>query len=117
MLRSSLHDYSDAYILVKGTIVAINTAAWDQTNSCAKKKAIFKNYSLFIDCISRVKNTKLDDAYDIDVVMSISNLIKYCDHYSKTSGILWQYCGGQTALGDGGTISNFTQENSITWFV
>ena len=30
MLRSSLCDYRDAYILAKGTITAINAAAQDQ---------------------------------------------------------------------------------------
>ena len=114
MLRSSLYNYSDAYIFVEGTIIAINTVTWDQTNNCAKKKTTFKNYALFINCISRINNTEIDDAYDIDVVMSISNLIEYSDHYSKTSGILWQYCRGETDLNDDGTISDFTQENKIT---
>ena len=29
---------------------------------------------------------QVDDAYDIDVVMSMYNLIEYGDDYSKTSG-------------------------------
>ena len=29
---------------------------------------------------------QVDDAYDIDVVMSMYNLIEYSDDYSKTSG-------------------------------
>ena len=33
MLRSSLCDYSDAYILVKKTITAISTAAQGQPNN------------------------------------------------------------------------------------
>ena len=36
-------------------------------------------------------NTQIDNAKDIDVVMSVYNLIEYYDNYWKTSGSLWQY--------------------------
>ena len=42
MLRSSLCDYSDAYVLVRGIITAINTAAQDQPNNGANRKVILK---------------------------------------------------------------------------
>ena len=42
MLRSSLCDYSDAYILVKGTITVANTAAADADSNNTDKKVIFK---------------------------------------------------------------------------
>ena len=42
MLRSSLCDYSDAYILARGTITIANTAAQDAAKS-VDKKIIFKN--------------------------------------------------------------------------
>ena len=38
-----------------------------------------------------MNNTQTDHAKDIDVVMSMYNLIEYSDNYSKTSGSLWQY--------------------------
>ena len=83
MLRSSLCDYSDTYILIKGTITTINTAAQDQPNNGANRKVIFKNLTPFTKCISKI--TQVDDAYDIDVVMPINNVIEYSDNYSKTS--------------------------------
>ena len=43
MLRSSLCDYSDAYILVKGNISVNNTAAADADANNINKKIIFKN--------------------------------------------------------------------------
>ena len=87
MLRSSLCDYSDAYILVKGAItVAPATAA---TPNNANKNVIFKDCAPFTNCISRTNNMQVDDVDNIDVVMSMYNLIEYCDNYSKTSGILW----------------------------
>ena len=42
-------------------------------------------------CISRINNTDIDNAQDIDIVMPMHNLIECSDNYSKTSGSLWQY--------------------------
>ena len=39
------------------------------------KKAIFKTYALFADCMSEINNTQVDDAHDIDIVMYLYNLI------------------------------------------
>ena len=41
--------------------------------------------------ISKINNTEIDNAQDIDIVMPMYNLIEYSDNYSKTSGSLWQY--------------------------
>ena len=40
MLRSSLCDYRDAYILVKGTIAVRNTVAEGAANKATNKKVI-----------------------------------------------------------------------------
>ena len=40
---------------------------------------------------SRINNTDIDIAQDIDIVMPMYNLIEYSDNYWKTSGSLWQY--------------------------
>ena len=51
MLKSSLCDYSDAYILVKGTISANNTAAVGADANNTNRKVIFKNCAPFTNCI------------------------------------------------------------------
>ena len=56
MLRSSLCDYSDAYILAKGNITVNNTAAGAAANN-TNKKVIFKNCAPFTNCISKINNT------------------------------------------------------------
>ena len=89
MLRSSLCDSSDAYILVKGTI-SIAAQAGDNPNN-ANKKLVFKNCAPFTDCINEINNTQIDYAKHIDVMMPMYNLIEYSGNYSKTSGSLWQY--------------------------
>ena len=80
MLRSGLCDYSNAYILVKGTIKVTNTAARDQPNNAANKK-IFKICAPFTNSIGRINNTKVDDTHDIDVVITMYNLIECSDIY------------------------------------
>ena len=92
MLKSSLCDYSDAYILVKGTISANNTAADGAAANNTNKKVIFKNCAPFTNCLSEINNMQIDNAKDIDIVMSMYNLIEYSHNYAKTTGSLWQYC-------------------------
>ena len=92
MLRSSLYNYSDAYILVRGTITGRNTAAQGQWNNTTNKEVIVKNCALYPNCISRINNTQVDDAYDIDVVTLMYNLIECSDNYSKKSMAIFYKC-------------------------
>ena len=89
MLKFSLCDYSDAYILVKGTISANNTVAAGAAVNNNDRKVIFKNWAPFTNCIREINNTQIDNAKDIDIVMPIYNLIEYSDNYAKTTGSLW----------------------------
>ena len=93
ILRSNLCDFSDAYILVKGTITITGAGDNDAARQANErnKGVIFKNCASFLKCISKINNTKIDNAKDIDTVMPMYNLIEYSDNYSKTSGSLWQY--------------------------
>ena len=92
MLKSSLCDYSDAYILVKGTITINGRADAAAIQADGRDKgAAFKNCAPFINCISEINNTQIGNAKDIDIVMPMYNLIEYSDNYAKTSGSLWQY--------------------------
>ena len=88
MLRSSLCDYSDAYILVKENITVNNAAGDGADANNDNKKVIFKNCAPFTDCISKINNTDIDNAKYIDIVIPMYNLIEYSDNYSKTSGSL-----------------------------
>ena len=106
MLKSTLCDYSDAYILVKGTI-----AAEDADGNNTYKKVVFKHCAPFTNCISEINNTQVDNAKDIDIVMPMYNLIEYSDNYSKTSGSMWQYCKDIPAVDNNNAIVNFVENN------
>ena len=85
MLRWDLCDYSDAYIVVKGTI----TVEGDNNANKRNKKLTFKNSAPFRSCISEINNTFIDNAEDLDIGMPMYNLLEYSNNYSMTSGSLW----------------------------
>ena len=78
MLRSDLCDYSDAYIVVKGRISVTRNNVANRTN----KKLTFKNNALFKSDISKMDNTFIDNAEDLDVAMPIYNFLEYSNNYS-----------------------------------
>ena len=62
MLRSDSCDFSDAYIFVKGTITIVRP-----NNAKRNKSVAFKNNALFINCISKINDVKIDNAEDTNV--------------------------------------------------
>ena len=70
-------------IIVKGTI-----NVRDPNNDAYGKTLSFKNNSPFISCISKINNTFIKNAEDLDLLMSMYNLIEYRNNYSKTTGSL-----------------------------
>ena len=93
MLKSSLCDYSDAYILVKGTITITGAEADAAARQADErdKGVVFKNCAPFTNCISEINNTQVGNAKDINILKPMYNLIEYSGNYAKTSGSLWQY--------------------------
>ena len=86
MQRSDLCDYSDAYIVVKGTITVT-----DPDNAKRNKSVAFKNNVSFTNCISKINGEKTDKAEDLYIVMPMYNLLEYSKNYTKTTRSLWNY--------------------------
>ena len=82
MITSILCDYSDVYILAKGSITVPNTGTPSVPNN-RNKNAIFRNFDPFTNCISEINNKEIDHARDIDVVIHMYNLIEYSDSIRK----------------------------------
>ena len=116
MLRSSLCDYSNAYIFAKGNISINNTAAADVDANNANKKVIFKNFALFTDCIRKINDTQADNGKVIDKVMPMYNLIGYSDNYSKPCGSLWHYCKDIPTVNNDDNMVNFNGANATDSF-
>ena len=86
------HCYSDAYIVVKGTITVEGNV---NDHKRRNKKLTFKNDAPFRSCISKINNTFIDNAEDLDFVMPMHNLLEYSKIFSITSGSLWNYYKGE----------------------
>ena len=97
VLQSYLCDYSDEYIVVKGTI---NVP--DPDNDAYNKKLALKNNAPFIICISEINKTLIYNAEDLDIVMLMYNLVEYSKNYSKTTRNLWNYYSDEPNSGLGG---------------
>ena len=89
MLRSDLCDYSDTYIVVKGTIDLLADAA--NENDRAEKDIASENNTLFRSWISKINSGLISSADDLYIVMPMYNLLEYSQDYSMTSGSLWNY--------------------------
>ena len=77
----NLCNYSDAYIVVKGTITIVRP-----NNAKRNKSVVFKNNAPFINRILKIDGIKIDHAEDLDVVMPMCNLLDYSKNYRKITG-------------------------------
>ena len=87
MLQWDLRDYSDAYIVLKGTIAVTDP----NDDDAYDKKLTFKNNAPFISCITKINNALIDNVENLNIVIPMFNLVEYNKNYSKTSGCLWNY--------------------------
>ena len=105
MLRSNLCDYSDAYILVNGTITVTGNHPRDRQN----RPLISKNNAPFISCITRINGELIEGADDLDIVMPMYNLLENSKDYRKTMGSLYNYYRDE--LSDDNDNDNFGNIN------
>ena len=52
---------------------------------------VFKNNAPSIGCISKINNTFIDNAEDLDVAMPLYNSLEDSKIYLKKPGSLWNY--------------------------
>ena len=101
-IESSLCDYSDAYILVTGNIVA--------TGGDNNTKVAFKSCAPFRKCRIKKNETFVDDAEYINIARSMYNFIEYSDNYSDTSKGLWQFKRDKQHTNNNGISIDLTAE-------
>ena len=91
MLISHLCDFSDAYVVVKGTITVVRPINAKKKKKKKKinnnKAAAFKNNEPFINCISKINDVKVDNVEDLDVVMPMYNVLEYSKNYKKENNM------------------------------
>ena len=87
-LRSDLCDFNDAYI-VTGKITATNLNPPAGVNY--SRNLPLKNSAPFFNCILKINSQLIEDAQDLDIVMTTYNLLYYSKNYRKTIGSFWNY--------------------------
>ena len=108
MLRSNLCDYSDAYILVKGTITVTAPRVNNNANNIRDKRnrpLVSKNNAPFVSCITTINGELIEDANDLDIVIPMYSLLEYSKNYRKTIGSLYNYYRDE--LSDDADDNNF----------
>ena len=112
MLRSNLFDYSDAYILVKGT-VTVNGVVNGAENEILRRnrRLILKYNAPFVSYMIKINNEFIEDADDLDIVMPMYNLLEYSKNYRKTIASLYNYYRDE--LSDDNNPNNFPNTNVV----
>ena len=105
VIKPNLCDYAEAYILIDGTIRA---EAAD-----ANTRLGFKNCATFTKCNLEINNEHVDTAENLDITMSMYNLIEYSDNYQDSSATLYQYKRDEPP--EDNTIADLTVNNSSSF--
>ena len=84
VIKSILCDYSDLYIFVIGDITA--------TGGNANTGVALKNCAPFTKCITHINDEYVDGASNLDIIMSMYNLIEYGGNY------LWHNYGNSEEM-------------------
>ena len=106
MLRSDLCNFSDVYIVVKGDITVTEPKTY--------KSLAFKNNTPYINCISKINGTQIDNVEDLEVVMPIHNLLEYNKYYRKATGSPWNYYRDEPSNPSSFNSESFKYKISIT---
>ena len=104
VIKSSLCDYSDVYILVIENITA--------TGGDANTRVAFKNCALFTKCIPHINDEHVDIADNLDIMMP---LVEYSGNYSDTSGSFWQFKREKSPVTNAGNSDNVSTAISISF--
>ena len=104
VIKSSLCDYSDAYILVTGNITA--------TGGDANTRVAFKNSAPFMKYITHINDEHGDNVDNLDIIMPMYNLIEYSENYSDTSESLWQFKRHKQNMNNGNPANVTTDDSS-----
>ena len=105
VLKPSLCDYAEAYILIDGTIRA--------AAANANTRLALKNCAPFTKCNLETNYEHVDTAENLDITMPMYNLIEYSDNYQDSSATLYQYKRDETP--EANAINDLTTDTSSSF--
>ena len=108
-MKSNLCDYNNAHILVRGDL----TIKGHHVTQVA-----LKTCAPFTKCIKKILGTTIDDTEDLDLIMSMYNLLEYISNYSETTGRLWFYSKDEATnlnvdIGNNNAFKSFNYKDKL----
>ena len=104
IVKSFLCDYSDAYILVTGNIKV--EAASNDT------RAAIKNCHPFINGSFKLNDGQVDTADNLDLTMSLYNMLEYSENYADTTVSLYEYKRLEPLRNNAGALIDLADNSS-----
>ena len=105
VLKPNLCDYAEAHVLVDGTIRA--------AAANANTRLVLKNCAPFTKCNLEINDEHVVTAENLNITMSMYNLIEYSDNYQDSSATLYQYKRDEPPEDD--AVSDLTTDNSSSF--
>ena len=88
---------------IKVAVVAANT------------NVAFTNCATFARCLTHINDEYVETAENVDIIMSMYNLIEYSDNYADSSGSLYQFKRDESPMNDAGNPNNIASDNSASF--
>ena len=107
VIKPNLCDYSDAYILVTGnaTVLGGNDDA----------KVAFKHCAPFTRCVTHINDEHVETAENLDIIMSMYNLLECSDNYADSSGRLGKFKRDEQNITNAGIPNGVSTDNSSSF--
>ena len=80
----------------------------------ADTNVAFKNCAPFTRCVTHINDEHVETAENLDIIMSMYNLIEYSDNYADSSGSLYQFKRDESPM-NGINPLNVALDNSISF--
>ena len=105
VLKPNLCDYTEAYILVDGTIRV--------ANAVNATRLALKNCAPFTKCNLEINDEHVDTIENLDITRPMYSLIEYSDNYQDSSATLYQYKRDEPPEDD--AVADLTADNSSSF--
>ena len=81
----------------------------------ADTNVAFNNCAPFTRCVTHINDENVETAENLDIIMSIYNLIEYSDNYADSFGSLYQFKRDESPTNDDRNFSNVALDNSTSF--
>ena len=81
----------------------------------ADTNVAFNNCAPFTRCVTHINDENVETAENLDIIMSMYNLIEYSDNYADSFGSLYQFKRDESPTNDDRNFSNVALDNSTSF--